>query len=52
MACSLDWGLGNWGDECSVNGEDFGKNSVHAFTKLFSKLLTGGAVTTEAGSLF
>ncbi len=37
----------NWGDECSVNGED-GETS----SNLFLKMLMNRAVTTEAGSLF
>ncbi len=45
-------GLGNWGDEISVNGVDRGKTSVHIFSNLFLKMLTDGAIMTEAGGLF
>ncbi len=43
----------NWGDGISVNleaGERLSK--VQPFSNLFLKILTEGAVTTEAGSLF
>ncbi len=40
------------GGECSVNGGEGGKTYVQAFSNLFLKTLTEGAVTTEAGSLF
>ncbi len=44
----LGGGLGNWGDESSVNGED----GVRLLSNLFLKILSEGAVTTEVGSLF
>ncbi len=45
-------GVGEWGDESSVNGGRWVKTSVQIFFNLFLKMLTEGAVTTEAGILF
>ncbi len=51
------WCAGGRGEQ--GNGEmsfqsmgEMGKTSVQTFSKLFSKTLTEGAVTAEAGSLF
>ncbi len=42
------WGVGEWGDECSVNGGD----GERLLSNLFVTALTEGAVTMEVGSLF
>ncbi len=51
--CMLDGeGVGDWGDECSVNGGDGERLVSKHFSNLFLKALTEGVVTTETGSLF
>ncbi len=45
-------GVGEWGNECSVNGGG-GERLLSKFSPtFFLKTLTEGSVTTEAGSLF
>ncbi len=44
--------VGDWGDECSVEGRERDSTSVQTFSNHFMKISTAGFVTTESGSLF
>ncbi len=47
----LQGGVGEWGEECSVNGGDGERFLSKLSPTFFLKTLIEGAVTTEAGSL-
>ncbi len=50
---TFSWGgEGNWDDEISVNGEDWERLRFKISPTSSVKILTEGAVMTEAGSLF
>ncbi len=45
-------GLGDWGDECSVNVGDGERLLFKHYPAVFLKTLTEGSVATEAQNLF